>query len=50
MNKIKDVKNEMVCPICGTKMKVFDYAYDQNQYGKKYYKCDECGHKMNTMS
>ena len=48
MKKKKEQKME--CPICGTIMKDFDYAYDNNQYGKKYYKCDECGHKTNTMN
>lgn len=37
------------CPICGEDMKEYEYAYDNNQYGKKYYKCSECGHKENTM-
>lgn len=50
MKKTKDTKEKIICPICGSKMRDFDYAYDQNQYGKKYYKCDECGHKMNIMN
>ncbi|MDV4149795.1 hypothetical protein R0131_02995 [Clostridium sp. AL.422] len=37
------------CPVCGANMKEYEYAYDNNQYGKKYYKCMECGHKENTM-
>lgn len=31
-------------------MKEYNFAYDNNQYGKKYYKCEECGHKENTMN
>ena len=30
-------------------MQEYDYAYDNNLYGKKYYKCAVCGHKTNTM-
>ena len=30
-------------------MKEHGYAYDNKIYGKKYYKCKVCGHKMNTM-
>jgi C4-type Zn-finger protein len=43
-NNIIDNEN-IICPICGEVMKAFPYAYDNNQYGKKYYKCDVCGHK-----
>ncbi|WP_297522626.1 hypothetical protein [uncultured Clostridium sp.] len=49
MKNTKEQKDKIICPICEAEMRSFDYAYDQNQYGKKYYKCDECGHKMNTM-
>ncbi|MGG7323957.1 hypothetical protein [Clostridium baratii] len=45
MSKKKTIK----CPICGEEMEEYDYAYDNNQYGKKYYKCAVCGHKTNTM-
>ena len=38
-NNIRDNEN-IICPICGEIMKAFPYAYDNNQYGKKYYKCD----------
>lgn len=37
--------SSVICPICGDIMKEFDYAYDNKQYGKNYYKCDTCGHK-----
>lgn len=40
---------EKTCPICGEKMKEYEFAYDNNQYGKKYFKCSECGHKENIM-
>ncbi|MBD7914928.1 hypothetical protein H9660_07185 [Clostridium sp. Sa3CUN1] len=46
---MKNVK-EKICPVCGEQMKVYEYAYDNNQYGKEYYKCSECGHKENTMN
>ena len=36
---------EVICPICGEIMDKYPYAYDNNQYGKLYYKCDVCGHK-----
>lgn len=36
---------EVICPICGEIMKEYPFAYDNNQYGKVYYKCDVCGHK-----
>lgn len=48
MNRLSK-KKTIKCPICGEKMKEYDYAYDNNQYGKKYYKCAVCGHKTNTM-
>ena len=37
------------CPVCGSNMSEYEYAYDNNQYGKKYYKCGECGHKENEI-
>jgi C4-type Zn-finger protein len=42
--------NKKICPICGEAMKEYEYAYDNNQYGKIYYKCPECGHKENTIN
>lgn len=36
---------KVICPICGGEMHEDKNAYDNNVYGKKYYKCDECGHK-----
>lgn len=47
INKNQDIE---ICPICGDTMHIYDYAYDHNQYGKVYYKCDTCGHKTNTMN
>ncbi len=44
------ISEEKICLICGEIMEEYKYAYDNNQYGKKYYKCSECGHKENTMS
>lgn len=44
------MKEEIICPICGNTMNEYEYSYDHNVYGKKYYKCDECGHKTNTMN
>ena len=47
MNKKKEKETKkMICPICGEEMKEYDYAYDNKVYGKKYYKCEVCGHKM----
>lgn len=37
--------NTYSCPICSGLMKKDLYAYDNNQYGKTYYKCTDCGHK-----
>lgn len=34
------------CPICGEKLKDYGFAYDNNQYGKRYLRCDTCGHKQ----
>lgn len=48
MNRLSK-KKTIKCPICGEEMQEYDYAYDNNQYGKKYYKCAVCGHKTNTM-
>ena len=48
MNRLSK-KKTIKCPICGEQMEEYDYAYDNNQYGKKYYKCAVCGHKTNTM-
>ena len=45
----KDINKE-ICPICGDTMEIYNYAYDQNQYGKVYYKCNTCGHKCNHMN
>ena len=51
MNKKKEKeRKKMICPICGEEMKEYDYAYDNKVYGKRYYKCEVCGHKMNTMN
>lgn len=41
----KSSNASLICPICGDTMKDFNYAYDNKQYGKNYYKCDTCGHK-----
>ncbi|MGL5152328.1 MAG: hypothetical protein ACRC7N_17365 [Clostridium sp.] len=43
------MSKKKICPICSSVMKEYPYSYDNNQYGKKYYKCDECGHKENTI-
>ena len=43
-------KEKKICRICGSEMEEHKYAYDNNQYGKKYYKCKECGHKENTIN
>lgn len=40
-------EENIICKICGTEMEQYDYAYDNNQYGKVYYKCNECGNKIN---
>ncbi|MEG2290362.1 MAG: hypothetical protein RSA29_11285 [Clostridium sp.] len=37
---------KLKCDVCGDTMKRFDHVYDNNQYGKTYYKCDNCGHKI----
>lgn len=42
-------KNNLICPICGEVMEKYDYAYDQNQFGKIYFKCNCCGHKSNII-
>lgn len=45
-----NINKEIVkCEICQNEMIKHEYAYDNNQYGKVYYKCEECGHKMNIM-
>lgn len=45
-----NIKEEIFkCEICGSEMIKNEYAYDNNQYGKVYYKCNECGHKMNII-
>lgn len=49
MNFLKDTEKK-ICKICGSYMEEYKYAYDNNQYGKTYYKCNECGHKENTMN
>lgn len=42
----KTIKNNLhICPICGEEMHVYEYGYDNNVYGKIYFKCDCCGHK-----
>lgn len=45
-----DNKEKKKCPICDELMREHEFAYDNNQYGKKYYKCENCGHKENTMN
>lgn len=45
-NRKKQLPDTLVCEICGDKMKRFSHVYDNNQYGKNYYKCDTCGHKI----
>ncbi|MGL5416144.1 hypothetical protein [uncultured Clostridium sp.] len=42
-------EEKRICPVCGDILEEYKYAYDNNQYGKKYYKCKTCGHKENTM-
>lgn len=46
----KNVKStlpeNLPCEVCGDTMKKFNHVYDNNQYGKTYYKCDNCGHKI----
>lgn len=44
-NKKTNSTITVTCPICGDTMKEFNYAYDNKQYGKNYYKCATCGHK-----
>ncbi|GAB6167783.1 hypothetical protein JCM1393_02430 [Clostridium carnis] len=45
MNNHEGIK----CPICGEVMEEYVYAYDNKQYGNKYYKCKICGHKTNII-
>ncbi len=47
---MKKDNKKLICPVCGDIMEVYNYAYDQNQYGKVYYKCNTCGHKYNYMN
>jgi len=45
---IKDKNKEIViCKICESEMEEYCFAYDNNQYGKIYYKCNVCGNKIN---
>lgn len=45
-NTISTLPKTIPCDICGDTMKKFNQVYDNNQYGKNYYKCNTCGHKI----
>lgn len=46
---INDMPEKINCEVCGDVMKKFNQVYDSNEYGKTYYKCDNCGHKICKM-
>ncbi|MDU4891663.1 MAG: hypothetical protein E6344_16260 [Clostridium sp.] len=45
-NNKSNIPETFPCEVCGDTMKKFNHVYDNNQYGKTYYKCDNCGHKI----